>query len=296
MELVDDAGEYRTTVCFFAAPVDDGEACPITGEALGAPALTGHENDHVVSARPALNAVRLECGHRFNALALLYHWTCTHMRCPMCRRGSERALAAGSFEEPWAEQWAAAEARRRKLAGLDSLHADESTLQGFVQEAYVAGSLRHEFVINVHHWEDLLDLLPDVDIPQVVHEVSTIVYFYEMHDDGLYAHHSESISMHADGTRYVTNPASMRHVGRVLAHLRPSHIRLASFAVQLGGAILVFAYSPVVAMRDVHLAGQLEARDTASGTVYTIHGLPGDAAGIGSVAVLPPASMNLLLV
>lgn len=296
MVLAAVTGGYKTSVQFFVAPADSGETCPITSEPLGAPALEGHEADRLFAEQPELNAVRLECGHCYNGMALMFYWTGTHMRCPMCRRGVDHVLRPGSFTGAWAVKWERDALRRRKTESLDGMREEESAMQAFVQESYVVSSLQQEVVIDIQYWEDLLSILPEVNIPRVVHEVSTVVYFYEMEGDDLRARHSESMLMHTDGSRFVTNPAGMRHLGRAVMAFRPTHLRLASFAVQLGGAILVFSHSPLIAMQDVLLGNSLETRDPSSGAVYTLYGMPGELPGVGSITLAPPSDMNLLLV
>ena len=48
-------------------------------------------------AFPDLRKMTLPCGHSFGAMTLLYHFACNHMRCPMCRHGTDNRLLVASI-------------------------------------------------------------------------------------------------------------------------------------------------------------------------------------------------------
>jgi hypothetical protein len=82
------------------------EVCSITMEPMAqTPAMPGVSKDTVPLAKyPHLTTAELECGHRFNAMALIVHFARNSMQCPLCRAGAPDAKLAlhQSFpQEPW---------------------------------------------------------------------------------------------------------------------------------------------------------------------------------------------------
>jgi hypothetical protein len=104
--LTDGRTGHSQTVILFA-PSDSPEICSITLEPidintdtlLGVAIKTGP-----VSAYPELVAARLQCGHCFNAMALLVNFAKNRMQCPLCRKGSHNSqldLQRHFKTEPW---------------------------------------------------------------------------------------------------------------------------------------------------------------------------------------------------
>ena len=96
-------GHSQPVVLF--AP-EDSSLCSITLEplAVNTPMWGLDLKAGPVSAHPTLMAVRLKCGHCFNAMALLIHFAKNTMQCPLCRRGSHSSrlnLRRHFGSEPW---------------------------------------------------------------------------------------------------------------------------------------------------------------------------------------------------
>ena len=93
-----------------APPRAPDELCTITMQPIA-------ESAPPLADRPELTCAELvPCGHRFAAMPLLTHFTLNDMRCPMCRSGVPKPMAAAKSFPGCA--WAAElDARRR--------HADE---------------------------------------------------------------------------------------------------------------------------------------------------------------------------
>ncbi len=75
------------------------EVCPITFEPMStynlefAPAFTFVETD------PKVRKMTLPCTHSFSAMACLFHFCKTAMRCPLCRKGYDTVLHADSIPQ-----------------------------------------------------------------------------------------------------------------------------------------------------------------------------------------------------
>lgn len=110
--------------------VEEVEECPITCEPIGSEAYTlphcksparlchtQHPNKKskteetssyagsgfFFSEFPVLSCAQMLCGHRFDVRALIYHFICNAMNCPLCRMGSNCTLSPkDSFpKEKW---------------------------------------------------------------------------------------------------------------------------------------------------------------------------------------------------
>jgi hypothetical protein len=76
----------KTPTIVLCKPKNAEEQCSITLDFIGdsPPSL----NYVPLSAHPQLNCIQIkECGHRFNAMSLLAHFSRHNMTCPMCRYG-----------------------------------------------------------------------------------------------------------------------------------------------------------------------------------------------------------------
>jgi len=104
--LTDARTGHSQAVTLFA-PSDSPEICSITLEPLGvnADTLLGVAiTTGPVSVYPELTAARLQCGHSFNAMALLVNFAKNRMQCPLCRKGSHSSqldLRRNFRAEPW---------------------------------------------------------------------------------------------------------------------------------------------------------------------------------------------------
>ena len=112
VRLITRSNTYFTRMTLFN-PTDDARfkecTCSITLDHIGTnpDALLGITIGPTIvplRAKPANTAARLPCGHTFNAMALIVHFTKNNMQCPLCRNGSahDRLDLALSFpHESW---------------------------------------------------------------------------------------------------------------------------------------------------------------------------------------------------
>jgi hypothetical protein len=77
-----------------------------------------------------MQVVELACKHRFNAMALIYHWMYSRMVCPLCNAGKDTQLSIKNFQGTWAESWGK-QLHRKKI---DSLLYDLITEQEQIRE------------------------------------------------------------------------------------------------------------------------------------------------------------------
>lgn len=96
------------------------EECSITLDPISdyrLPFLPQEVPSCVMTGEPGLTKASLPCGHSFNAMALLYHFTKNSMTCPICRAGHPHAQMA-SQSLPF-------HARKHFTQHLESLHTQE---------------------------------------------------------------------------------------------------------------------------------------------------------------------------
>ena len=291
LRLLDTTGTYAAEATFFTAPVHCEDTCPITMEPLGA-----SDGDVLFEDAPNLNAARLACGHCFNGKALVCHWMRNHMRCPLCREGGDFRLAALNFTGAWAVEWERKSRELAKREQLEVLRREEDIVRRLMHESLLPrDSLSIEFethvVIDVFSLGDMpLSVGGDDTEPFVVHEMQTVVYFYTT-EDGAPPHvlHNETVAMGFRDEYLASSPSTTRNLCRALSCFLPSHVRLTSYGVQLGGGIHILANSPLIPMQVLRHGADTSAMDPESGGVYRIQGTPGEIPGIGSICLdLPP--------
>jgi hypothetical protein len=289
LRLRDSTGAYSADATFFAAADDCEETCPITMEPLGTPALEGQLFD----GAPEINAVRLACGHGCNGMALVYHWMRNHMRCPLCRKGGDFQLAASNFTGGWAAEWERSTREIAKREQLDALRHEEELLRRLLHESL----LPDDTDFDMHVVIDVLSLGGPFDAaePLVMHDIHTVVYFYTADDDDPpRVLHSETVAMFFRDESLASSQSTTRNLCRALSTFHPSHIRLTSFGVQLGGSIRVLASSPLVPMDRLRGGAHVTTEDLDSGGVYRVQGTPGAVPGIGSVCLELPPRVRLI--
>lgn len=98
---VDSTKTYTTNVIICTA-LSQSEICPITNDQIDLPFFVqmNSEKSEILQLGfdPSLNVVTLNCGHRFNLGALVYHWMYTRMRCPLCNAGTDLKLSSNNFK------------------------------------------------------------------------------------------------------------------------------------------------------------------------------------------------------
>ena len=73
---------------------NESEECPITQEPICSSSLEFLPGVSFRKDDPEYSRIQLECGHAFSAMAITYQFFKNGMICPMCRKGSEKNLAA----------------------------------------------------------------------------------------------------------------------------------------------------------------------------------------------------------
>jgi hypothetical protein len=270
VRLHSEDGSHTTQAVFFAPPAD-AEACPITTEPLGSNCLEGCETLAVFEDDATLAAVRLECAHCFNAMALLYHWMGSSMRCPICRRGADARLAAEGLAGAWIAWCRARVLDRLKGDALRALHDDERMVRQFMEEMRMHAETLSDF-------EVLIELTASGDVGAVVLEpshavvaVATLAYLYVTDRNGLpRAMHCANLVLRQDGDeqRFVARHSCVRALNRAIRDVAPQLLSFCTVAHRLSGESEVLAQTPPVAIDE--LAGTLSLPDTARGARYTV--------------------------
>ena len=86
VKLLSVMGAKEGPTIILTVPRQDDEHCSITLEPIGEPPLALQFPP--LSSNPLLTCAEMEeCGHRFNAMALIAHFARNSMTCPMCRAG-----------------------------------------------------------------------------------------------------------------------------------------------------------------------------------------------------------------
>lgn len=192
---------------------------------------TARQGLAVFADDPALAAVRLECGHHFNAAALLYHWMCSRMRCPVCRSGADVRLAPDGLAGPWAAWCCARVADRLKSDALQELHDDERLVRQYTEA--MQGMEVHAVLLN--DFELVIEIAP----PPIPISVHTFAYLYAEDTDGTarvartvgLAHREDGAARHSD----------VRALNRAMDMVQPRLLSLCSIARRGGSEYSVVA-------------------------------------------------------
>lgn len=139
MHSVDDT--HSTDVRFITC--QDDEECPITMDLIGSPYEINGTTFHAPFRKhPQLSVIQLNCSHRFNGLALLYHWSNMHMRCPLCKNGTDLRLSLAPFsKEPWYPSFSQRILQTQKDSVLDMFEEDRTIPEGLL--IYLVDDLLH---------------------------------------------------------------------------------------------------------------------------------------------------------
>ena len=109
LEVHSSPTEGKTVVLSMSRP-DEGEECGIGMEPIAEYRLDFIPPDHpgphcVIADAPDLTkATIVDCGHGFNALALLYHFMKNDMTCPFCRGGHSKTRMCSQSMPPHLRQ------------------------------------------------------------------------------------------------------------------------------------------------------------------------------------------------
>ena len=96
--------------------------CPIALEAIQDAEVDGLQGFLFNAAQPLHRELLLPCGHSFSASALIAHWLCHDMICPLCRAGCASPLRVQSLPVAWRERATAyVSARTRRSMVEDAL-------------------------------------------------------------------------------------------------------------------------------------------------------------------------------
>lgn len=142
---VDVTGNYTVDVTLDEAK-GVCEICPITSEHIADCSLT----DQLVTQASPMQVVELACNHRFNAMALIYHWMYSRMTCPLCNAGKDTQLSIENFQGAWAQSWGVQMHKKK----MDALLCDLITEQDQIREL-----ASNEIVNSI--LTQVLDNLPD---------------------------------------------------------------------------------------------------------------------------------------
>lgn len=270
VQLASEDGAHVTCAVFFEPSSSD--TCPITAEPLAVNCLEGCEALAVFEDAPALTAVRLECAHAFNAMALLYHWMGARMRCPVCRRGADARLATAGLAGAWAAWCRGRVLDSLKGDALRALHEDERVAQQLMQELGVNAVLigDTEVVIELAAAYGGGSSLHAIVPPQTVVAVAALVYLYITDTDGLTraTRCANLMLWHEDEHRFVARAACVRALSRTLRDVAPALVSFCTVAHHAGGDFELLAQTPPLSLSN--LGTVTEIPDTVRGARYTI--------------------------
>jgi len=80
----------RKTIEFELRAPEEGATCPISQDLIAHSDLEFLKGCTLVKNSPELRAMKLQCGHEFSAMCLVYYWARSgNVKCPVCRAGPE---------------------------------------------------------------------------------------------------------------------------------------------------------------------------------------------------------------
>jgi hypothetical protein len=80
-----------------AADAGDTDTCPIWQERFKDVELEIAKGKPFLKKQPEICVATLQCGHRFSALGIMYHFVLLDMRCPLCRDGVKKRARVSSI-------------------------------------------------------------------------------------------------------------------------------------------------------------------------------------------------------
>lgn len=278
--------------CVFFEPVPEAgrepETCVITGEELSLNTLQACENESLFEDQPRLSAVALPCAHKFNALALVYHWLYNTMRCPLCKAGQDSALAKGSFSSPWALRCEQEIQAKHKQQYLFRMQDEDNSVAEFLFNSHLGvlpeltlsravGELRGDFIMQAGELMPAAAEYADDTIPlsQFAYEVCTAVYLFgNSGQNGLRMTTLRLLMRPSDGLlnrdNFITLYAHSRALCRALASQRPTHLRFVTYACNPGGGVTQLGASPLLDVESLEGSPPIVFTDEASDTVFTV--------------------------
>ena len=168
-------GEYHTSID--VSIPDPTEECPITMEKMSDYKLDFlDESQTFFKGRVKYTKATLECGHSFNALAIMYHFVRSGMKCPCCREGHADKLDDKSIPEhirkPMLDHYRGEMRLDEREADLESARAIVDLLQSEVGSGNVHTFLEmHTVELFIYSYESMDSLMP-VDIKQMTMRVA----------------------------------------------------------------------------------------------------------------------------
>ena len=78
---------------------EDSEECPMMLEPMKESELDFARGLTVIKDNPLVKKMTLPCGHSFSAMATLYHFGKSGLRCPLCRQGEDGTVNFESYPE-----------------------------------------------------------------------------------------------------------------------------------------------------------------------------------------------------
>lgn len=89
LRVVNKRSKQKCVEFELCAPAEDA-TCPITQDLISQSELEFMEGVTFVKGSPELRSMKLQCGHEFSAMCLVYHWARSgNVKCPVCRAGPE---------------------------------------------------------------------------------------------------------------------------------------------------------------------------------------------------------------
>jgi hypothetical protein len=168
-------GEYQTDInVSIPTPLEE---CPITMEKISEYKLDFlDESQTLFKGRVKYTKATLECGHSFNALAVLYHFVRSGMKCPCCREGHADKLSDTSIPEhirkPMLDHYRHEMRSDEREADLESARAIVDLLQSEVGAGNVHTFLEmHTVELFIYSYESMDSLMP-IDIKQMTMRVA----------------------------------------------------------------------------------------------------------------------------
>ena len=218
------------SLCLTLTEPERGEECPITMDPIAEYRLPFYlpEPCTLLLSRPKLTKATLPCGHGFNALALVYHFTKNSMTCPICRAGHDKVQMG--------EQSVPPHLRRAFSQHLERVRAEET------REQIAADAIAATRALEREVWS--MGLMSGASLP-VTRVMLTLHAFHSL-DDGSTAGWAQELpltsSLIPGGLAFVSYGYSLRQAN---LNLRLLLSRPTAFEIAVGLQNMAHGYWPL---------------------------------------------------
>jgi hypothetical protein len=140
------------------------EQCAMTLENMATYDLPFAPGCTFMEDKPHLRKLTLECGHAFSAMACIYYFCKTHMRCPLCRTGSDCMLDISTLPVHLRDSLSTHLSKQRKEDEDEQILEDEQMGREFFAQQFTVTNIRYHlqrrFFVTMYCYANFEDIAP----------------------------------------------------------------------------------------------------------------------------------------